>query len=135
MKFGKEPLGTEFQIISESSLKWKKEDDKKYKPRSAIEALVRGTKFCTARECIRLLNKRIQPLELPNLGLNSLNELMFEMVQDNFLIPYVSTDGSTVLFTTKMKEIKFQDKFPKMVICHQGSPYFTKMKEYIYSIV
>lgn len=41
MKFGKEPLGTEFQIISDSSLKWKKEDDKKYKPRSAIEALIR----------------------------------------------------------------------------------------------
>lgn len=42
MQFGKTSIGTEFQVMSESVAEWKKGvDDKKYKLRSAIEAMVR----------------------------------------------------------------------------------------------
>lgn len=134
MKFRKHVLWTEVQFLSRSSAEWKKEDDKKYKPRSAIRALMRWPDVATPKECFNLLNERVKPNTLKRLWFDDLNGMLREMIDDSFLLPYVSADGSTLLLTCKWKEESFRNKFPKMNPCIQDNPHYGRMLHYISTI-
>lgn len=104
-------VGFEIQFGTKSAMEWKKKDDLKYKPRSAILALMRWPKESTPQEIYNLLNKRLSPWDLQKLGYTTINEFMLDLVEgDNkFLIPYLSKDERIVLFTTPKYEEKFLD--------------------------
>jgi len=134
MKYRHEILWTEWQFLDESSAKWKEWDDKKYKPRSALKTLMRGPKFATPMQCYRLLNERTSIQSLNSLWYWNINDMILDMVNDNFLFPYVSGDGNTLLFTCNWKKVLFEKKFPKMTPCDKKNPFYQKMIDYINSL-
>lgn len=131
MKYKKQVFGTEFQFSSQSAADWKKEDDKKYKPRSAIKALMRWPKFATPKQCFDLLNKRVNWETLKKLNLPDVNAMIWEMIEDKFLHPYVSEDGSILILTSNGKEELFREQFPSMQYCDANNAHFWKMRNYI----
>jgi len=104
-------VGFEIQYGTQSAMDWKKYDDLKYKPRSAILALMRWPKESTPQEIYNLLNKRLSPWDLQKLGYATINDFILELIdgENKFLIPYVSKDEKIVLFTTPKYEEKFLD--------------------------
>ncbi len=124
-------IGTEVQFSTASAAEWKKVDDKKYKPRSAIKALMRWPKFTTPRKCYNLINKRVDLTSMKALGYADINQMLLGMIDDKFLKPYVSEDGEILLFTCNGKEKGFKSEFPTMKPCTPENQYHSKMLDFL----
>jgi hypothetical protein len=94
----------EIQFSTESASEWKKEDDKKYKPRGAISAFLRWPRIETPRQIYNLLNERMSPWTLKRLWFNSINELMIDMLNNGFLKAYTSSDRSIMLLSCEWRD-------------------------------
>lgn len=63
------------------------------------------------------------------------------MMKENFLIPFVSADGDTLLLTTKDKTPKFLERFTaphaaeKLRMCDRTNVHYEKMRKYISSLI
>lgn len=63
------------------------------------------------------------------------------MMKENFLIPFVSGDGDTLLFTTKDKIPRFLERFTaphsteKLRMCDYANPHYEKMCAYVNSLI
>ena len=129
-------LGAEIQFSNESWAEWKKNDDMLYKPKWMLVVLMRGTSFSIPKECYDLLNERIRPARLRQLGFKSINDMILAYIQEKeFLIPYTSQDWKDVLFTLKSKEDIFIKKFPSMIECKKDSAIYQNMVRYIQSLI
>lgn len=124
-------IWTEFQYLEESAAKWKKEDDKKYKPKGMINVLMRWPKFSTPRDCYDLLYERVNDEILAELWYEKINDMIIDYIKEGFVIPYVSESGTELLLTCKGKEEAFRKKFPNMQQCWTNHEKYNNMKEYI----
>lgn len=129
-------IWTEFQHMEESAAQWKKEDDKKYKPKGMITVLMRGPKFSTPKDCYDLLNERIKPGRLKKLWFIDINAMIIHYIEEEkFLIPYISENGKELLFTCKGKEKAFKERFPKVEKCLPWHTYYENARKYIEGIL
>ncbi|NRH20740.1 hypothetical protein HOO68_01705 [Candidatus Gracilibacteria bacterium] len=127
-------LGTEIQFSDEKSMLWKKIDDKKYKPKDAILGLIRGPKFGTPGQIFRLLNAKIDVATMQQLGVNNINGIIILLIEDNFILPFVSKDGDAILLSCKGKDDVFKKKFSKMELCQKGHPHYDNLIKYLSKI-
>ncbi len=129
-------LWTEIQISTKSCMEWKKWDDKWYKPKDAILGLIRWPKFWTPWQFYKLLNKKIDVDTLNKLGVSSINDIIIRLIDEKFIIPYVSVDGQVILLTCKWKirEYIFQKKFPTMIECTNSNHHYQKLLHYLKNI-
>lgn len=134
-----ESIWTEFQYLEQSAAKWKKEDDKKYKPKGMINVLMRWPKFSTPKDCYDLLYERVNTDvdglvntdRLQELWYASINDMIIDYIEEGFLIPYVSDTGTELLLTCKGKEEAFIKIFPTMQKCWTDHDKYLDMKKYI----
>lgn len=125
------PLGTEIQFYNNTFAEWKKRDDKNYKPRWALSALTRWTKFTTPKQCFLLLNKRVDADTLKQLGYHDINDMMLKIISSGFLKPYISGNGEELLLSVNGKATDFEQKFPTMKPCNLSNLYYNNMIRYI----
>ncbi len=132
MQLGSEAIWTEVQFMDEKAAKWKKEDDKKYKPKGMINVLMRWPKFCTPRDCYELLNERVSAGRIKELWFSDINAMLLYYIEnEEFIIPYISKTGKEVLLTCKGKELAFTEKFPHLEKCIKWHSQYEKVREYI----
>ena len=131
ISFDWESIWTEFQYLEESDAKWKKEDDKIYKPKWIIAVLMRWPKFSTPRDCFDILNNRIDEERIRELKFDTINAIIISYINDGFLIPYVSQSGKELLLTCKGKEKAFEKKFPTMEQCWPNHSRYNNALKYI----
>lgn len=74
-------VGFEVQLSDEKSMKWKKADDKRYKPKDAISGFIRGPKFGTPSQIYKLLNARIDINSMRDIGATNINEIMIDLIR------------------------------------------------------
>ncbi len=130
MSLGDIPLWSEFQVSSQSDMKKKKEDDGKYKSRDALDGMIRWAKFTTLSWCIQLLETQIGWEKTAETFKNAI----IGWINNRFILPYVSHDGSIVLFTTPKHQTAFKEKFnasEKLYQCEPWSEHYQKMLNYI----
>lgn len=124
-----ESLWTEFQYSDEKWAEWKKRDDKVYKPKWMLSILMRWPKFATPHDCYELLNERIKARTLKELGHPDINSMILSyIVDEQYLIPYISDWAKELLITNKSKESAFNEKFPSMRRCLPWDSLFEKVK-------
>ena len=121
----------EIQGYSRSSFDAKLHDDLSYKPRWSILALMRWPKFATPKQLFDLFTTRISIEMLQKLKYTSLNNLILAQIKSGYLLPYIDTEGNTLLFTCKPKESEFIKKIPFMERCDEQNPAYTKMQNYL----
>lgn len=124
-------IWSEIQFYNNSFAEWKKIDDKRYKPRSTMSALMRWPKFATPRQCFMLLNKRVDAESLKELEYTDINAMLIWMIRENFLKPFVSENWEILLFTCNWNEKGFNKKFPSMQLCERENKYHQKMINYL----
>jgi len=123
-RIGNFDTGFEIQYSTKSAMEWKKKADPKYKPRSAILALIRWPKETTPQEIFNLLNTRLTPDDLSSLWYDSINQFILKLIESGFLIPYMSHNQRVVLLTTKKYEERFlrlwsDDKLKKQDVINE----------------
>lgn len=127
-----ESLWTEIQFFDEETAEWKKNDDKKYKPKGMIRVLMRWPKFATPKDCYDLIDERIKPSRLKELWFVDINTMLLHYIEvEKFIIPYISKNAEELLFTCRGKEKSFMEKFPNTEKCDPSDSRFWKVKQYI----
>lgn len=105
------PVWLEIQCYSESTAKWKDEEDPYYKIRSATDALIRWPKYAHINELYNLFRTRIAIDELKPLGITSIEDFFIKIISDKYLLPYITVDWRHLIFSYKWKDTFLEKAF------------------------
>ncbi len=127
-------FGCEVQFSKASVAKNKSKEDPYYKVRGAMTALMRWPKYRMPSEIFALLSERVNIPYIKSLGMRNLWDLIWQMIADDYLIPYTQNGKKELVFSFKGLGGYFEKAFPDMkrIDSSQGTTYlYHALRSYV----
>lgn len=127
-------FGCEVQFSKASVAKNKSKEDPYYKVRGAMTSLMRWPKYRMPSEIFALLSERVNIAYIRWLGMRNLWDLIWQMIEDGYLIPYTNNGKNELVFSFKWLGHHFEKAFPDMrrIDSSQGTKYlYRALRSYV----